>query len=200
MASITDILNTVENKIHGGLEINERVTNKMYGIFYNPVFLITFFGLLFLIVIYNIYHYYMNKNPDNCYKFSNMNTCPDYCVWDAEDNECITKVDKSNVCPDYWTASKNKKNIICTDNNNVAFDTSCYSNKENKEIEINNQGRILFNENGEKSHSQNKCNWMKKCGSWEGQSQGRFDCEPNQISISRNCSSYYPNNYPKKSC
>jgi len=176
MDSIDKILDTIEQEVNDGVEVGKRIQQKTFGLFTNPVFLLTFFTFMFVTIGYKIYHYYKREDDTRCATYNSDEKCPGYCVWDNE--ECSPKLKAGNACPDYWDSSvittgtgKNKiTTITCTDTKKI-YDSkkaTCYTG---------GKGGTLIIENGKIKGGQSKCDWMKKCGPWEGQGISRFGCQ-----------------------
>jgi len=173
------------SKLKGNKPITVRAYEKSFGLFSNPVFLITFMSIVLLIGGYQLYHYYTKQDPNKCYNYNTSEECPDYCMWNNQDNMCLPKGQTGNVCPDYWSV-KNLDNdsYKCVDDNNIALNRNVQAQQkmQGKKCHASDAGGKATNyitvnkNNGQVNDSMSKCDWMKSCGPWEGQSQGRFDC------------------------
>ena len=176
MDSIDKILDTIEQEVNDGVEVGKRIQQKTFGLFTNPVFLLTFFTFMFVTIGYKIYHYYKREDDTRCATYDSDEKCPGYCVWDNE--ECSPKLKAGNACPDYWDTSvittgtgKNKiTTITCTDTKKI------YESKKDKCYTGGKGGKLII-ENGKIKGGQSKCEWMKNCGPWEGQGISRFGCQ-----------------------
>jgi len=178
MDSIDKILDTIEQEVNDGVEVGKRIQQKTFGLFTNPVFLLTFFTFMFVTIGYKIYHYYKREDDTRCATYDSDEKCPGYCVWDNE--ECSPKLKAGNACPDFWDTSvkvtpgtgkgsKKITTITCTNKNtNIKVDEKCYNDSKKKTLTI---------KDGAITDWSSKCEWMKKCGPWEGQGMSRFGCQ-----------------------
>ena len=169
MDNIDKILDSIETEINDGLDLTNRLVAKSFGIFKNPVFLLSFFSVLFTVIGYKLYHYFKRQDETQCKNFKTDKDCPKYCVWDTGDEICQPQLKSGNLCPDYWETSGTGSTIICTDKRKLVDDKGdmCYTDIPKKQIKIID-GKI--------DGTRGKCDWMKNCGTWEGQSIGKFGC------------------------
>ena len=167
MDNIEKILESIETELNQGIDITKRLTLKSFNLFKNPVFLMTFFTIMFAILGYKLSHYFKQKNDTLCPNFKSEKDCPEYCVWDNE--TCETPLKSGNACPDYWktTVDPKNKNIYCTNTNKLKVKDECYTNKSKKEIKITNN---------KLSNGWSKCEWIHQCGPWENQASSKFGC------------------------
>ena len=176
MSTINEILDTLEQEVNDGIKVTKRLQQKTFGLFKNPTFLLTFFTIIFFVIGYKIYHHYKREDDTRCSVYNDPEKCPKYCVWDTEELSCSPKLKVGNVCPDYWTTTlQGDGTIKCTDDKNVCIknsgkiNTSCYTDSKNS---LNIKEGKIQGANTYKDH----CTWIKNCGTWEGQSIGKFGC------------------------
>ena len=170
MDNLDKILDSIETEINNGMDLTNRLATKSFGIFKNPVFLLSFFSVLFTVLGYKLYHYFKRQDETQCYNFKSDKDCPKYCVWDTGDEICQPQLKSGNLCPDYWETSGTGSTIICKDKKSLIPKNKrdmCYTDKDKTQIEIID-GKI--------GGTRSKCDWMKNCGTWEGQSIGKFGC------------------------
>ena len=175
MESIDKILDTLEQEVNEGIEVTKRIQEKTFGLFKNPVFLLTFFTFLFITIGYKIYHFYKREDDSKCYNYKSNDDCPKYCIWDTEEDSCLPKLKAGNACPDYWVTSVDGDTITCSPEKNLVINKSCFTtDKKTKK-----QSTVLEIKKGKIQNDKysDKCSWIKNCGAWEGQSIGKFGCE-----------------------
>jgi len=179
MNNLTDVYKQLDKLTNKGISVGSRTYEKSFGLFKNPVFLITFFTIVIGTAAYYLYHYFKKQSESECYNYSNDKDCPDNCLWDPDQKVCQSVDRTGNVCPDYFSVGIDASgNTTCTDDKEVlskglskgqTVNTKCYSGKKSF---------TLIKGEPDTADYKSKCQWIKNCGSWEGQSLGRSDCNP----------------------
>jgi len=162
---------------------NETSGQAIYSIFSNVAFLLAFFGTLGFYVFYHLYYYITKKGAPDCSEYTSDKECKrDTCEWDSNENKCLNQEIDTSICPDYWKATNDKHGFVkCTDVNKVAPDKTCYAtdaSSTNGHIYVKNNE--VFYGNTKSARHTGTCDWMNKCGSWDGQAQGRIGCDIKQ--------------------
>lgn len=182
MDNLDKILDSLETEVNDGIDLTKRLANKSFGLFKNPIFLLTFFTVLFTIIGYKLYHYFKKQDDTTCQNFKKEKECPGYCVWDTGDESCSAPLKSGNACPDYWSTTVDAANegvVFCSPPKSlkiysndkkkmVDIPDTCYTDKTKKQLKIIN---------GKLADGRGKCDWMNKCGPWEGQGIGKFGCQ-----------------------
>ena len=92
MSTINEILDTLEQEVNDGIKVTKRLQQKTFGLFKNPIFLLTFFTIIFFVIGYKIYHHYKREDDTRCSVYNDPEKCPKYCVWDTEELSCSPKL------------------------------------------------------------------------------------------------------------
>ena len=175
MNNLSDVFIQLQTILHKGKSTTTRTYEKSFGLFKNPVFLITFFTIVIGTLVYYLYHYFKKQSDSECFNFTSEKDCPDNCLWDEQNKECESVDRKGNVCPDYFKVKKTGDAISCIDEKSVitsADADKCYTDANTLELKLSPEGKPITRDRGEIS----KCEWIRNCGSWSGQSMGRFNC------------------------
>ena len=98
MDNLDKILDSLETEVNDGIDLTKRLANKSFGLFKNPIFLLTFFTVLFTIIGYKLYHYFKKQDDTTCQNFKKEKECPGYCVWDTGDESCSAPLKSGNAC------------------------------------------------------------------------------------------------------
>ena len=171
MNNLSDVFIQLQTILHKGKSTTTRTYEKSFGLFKNPVFLITFFTIVIGTLVYYLYHYFKKQSDSECFNFTSEKDCPDNCLWDDQNKECESVNRTGNVCPDYFKVKKaGNGTITCIDEKSVITGESenCYT--AGNELELTDKGDPIT------KNYKSKCEWIRNCGSWSGQSMGRFNC------------------------
>ena len=179
MNNLSDIYKQLDTLTNKGKSVTSRTYEKSFGLFKNPVFLITFFAIVIGTGAYYLYHYFKKQGESECHNFSNEKDCSDNCLWDSQEEVCQSVDRVGNVCPDYFNVKKSsdKKTIICVDSKQVLSQgqdkntvNNCYTTPASRELELSSDGKPISKYNS-------KCEWIRNCGTWGTQVSWR-NCSP----------------------